>query len=121
MTVALEIKYFWEENPQNNAQLKIVKSALTIISVQNANQDFLLQTKTVNKSVNNATTPIALNVKTTLVIVKHVFSVTPYTSLNKSVKSQQYKIVSPLLMEDAKFVMMDTKLTLILPVKLIAK
>lgn len=114
---ALEVKYFWEVKRQSNVQFKIVMFVLRIVSAQNVNLDILSQIKTVHKFVHNATTQTVLNVKIMLVIVKHVFTVTHYISLNKFVKSQQFLIVSQLSMEGAELAMMDTKLLLISPVK----
>jgi len=64
---------------------------------------------------------IAPNVKITLVIVKLVFTVMLYISLNKSVRCPSLIIVRALSMEDARSAMMDTELLLTLLVKMTAK
>jgi len=79
------------------------------VTVQNANLDISLPTKTVHKYVHNAIMLTVQNVKITLGIVKHVFLDTLYISLNKFVKFQQFQTVSQSSMEGVKLVMMVTK------------
>lgn len=90
---------------------------MTVI-VLNVNLDILLTIKMDLNRVYNAIMQIVLNVKITLVTVKHVFMDMLYISLSKSAKSQQFLIANQSLMVDAKFVMKVIKLMLILLAKL---
>ena len=120
-TAALVAKSTQEEKSPIPATSKTAKPVLRIVIVQNANQGILSNTRTTLMSVLSATMLIAPNVKITLDIVKLVFTVLPYISQNKSVKSPSSIIVRVSSMEDAKYAMMGTELLLISNAQMTAK